>query len=132
MTINRTNKKNKRNRIEVRRYDEELYGSDCWRDSDKNLDSEQSDAATVTQALHGEQQNSPTKHDDGGSDEGQLGEDKNVDEWGEPREIRRRSEDSDEAEVIRQTGHVDLFGTGVLSKPTTKKTKSSKHHRAAR
>ena len=112
-------------------YDEELYGATA-RDSDKNLDSEQSDAATVTQALHGEQQNSPTKHDDGGSDEGQLGEDKNVDEWGEPTHKYDADPKTTTKRVIRQTGHVDLFGTGVRSKPTTKKTKSSKHHRAAR
>ena len=112
-------------------YDEELYGATA-RDSDKNLDSEQSDAATVTQALHAEQQNSPTKHDDGGSDEGQLGEDKNVDEWGEPTHKYDADPKTTTKRVIRQTGHVDLFGTGVRSKPTTKKTKSSKHHRAAR
>ena len=58
-------------------------------------------------------------------------EDKNVDEWGEPTHKYDADPKTTTKRVIRQTGHVDLFGT-VRSKPTTKKTKSSKHHRAAR
>jgi hypothetical protein len=104
-------------------YDEELYGATA-RDSD-HLDSEQSDAVTVAQGLEAEQQNSPK---DGGADEGQLGEDEKVDEWGEPTHKYDADPKTTTGRVIRQTGHVDLFGTVRAAKKN--KSSSSKHHHA--
>ena len=63
---------------------------------------------TVAQGLEAEQQNSPK---DGGADEGQLGEDEKVDEWGEPTHKYDADPKTTTGRVIRQTGHVDLFGT---------------------
>ena len=65
-----------------------------------------------------------TKEEEGqlGSDENEEEEEENLDEWGEP--LNKYASDPVKPRVIRQTGHVDLFGT--LSSPK-KKTKKALH-----
>ena len=68
-----------------------------------------------------------TKEEEGqlGSDENEEEKEENLDEWGEP--LNKYASDPVKPRVIRQTGHVDLFGTLSSSSSEKKKTKKALH-----
>ena len=98
--------------------DEELYGA-------TSQESEGFDAASEEEA-GGEPEQQEENAEDGelGKDED---EEQNVDEWGEP--LNKYDADPKAApRIIRQTGHVDLFGKSSSSS-SAKKSSSTRHNK---